>query len=277
MSTPSLDGVRAKLARADTHIHDLKRILDPVAQRATQSIVREPHSDSGNNWLFYRVTDVPEYDRAWSTIVGDALFNLRSGLDHLANRLVELDGGNPCRRTQFPIHDSRTTDKGNTRFVTIQPGIGRKDILDALDSIQPYQGVEEYGHDLNEMSLWLINELCNIDKHRLLLTVVHRLDLDAPKLPWWEGEVESYEITSKALEPDDLVGKFAFGATPPRSDFDPHLSLAIALDELPGWASERSAPEFLYGLRHNLAADLNYWFVPLFPGEPLLDLGYLER
>jgi hypothetical protein len=273
MTLPSLDGVRAKLARADSHIHDLDEILNPLAERATKSIVREPHGEPGNHWLFYRVTEVPEYDPSWSTIVGDALFNLRSALDHLANRLVELDGGIPCDRTQFPIYPSRTNDKGNPRNVTIQPGIGRKDIRDALDQIQPYQEVEKYGHDLNDDALWLTRELCNIDKHRLLLTVVHRLDLDAPNLPWWEGEgVVGYQFTSKPLESNDLVGKFAFGETPPRPNFNPHVSLAITLDE-PGWSSERSVPEFLGGLRHNLTAELNRWFVSLFPGERPLDVG----
>ena len=44
--------------------------------------------------------------------MGDALFNMRSCLDHLAWRLVELDGGEPCHQRQFPIRDSPLNKEG---------------------------------------------------------------------------------------------------------------------------------------------------------------------
>jgi hypothetical protein len=274
MNTPTLDGVRAKLARADTHIRDLETILGPITERANKSVVRDPNTEPAD--ALYHVADIPELEPEIATIIGDAVYNMRSALDHFAWQLVILDGQEPLvKETYFPIYDTPTNSKGNPRNVTIQPNIRRQDILDALVGIQPYRAVEDYGHDLWETTLWNLGELCNLDKHRLLFVVVHRLDLNPGKLPWWEsGNVVGFEITSHPLKTNDVVARFRF--ITPNPDFDPHLSLAITLDEGPArtWPNARSVVEFLRALRHSLAADLNGRFlVPLFPNEPMFTFG----
>jgi hypothetical protein len=80
MTTASLGGVRAKLERANTHIAELRRRLEPIAEAATKSIVRE--MDGAPSRLLYRVTDVPEIEHVCQTIVGDALYRARTGDMH---------------------------------------------------------------------------------------------------------------------------------------------------------------------------------------------------
>jgi hypothetical protein len=58
--------------------------------------------------LIYYVSAVQEPDPELSGIVGDALHNLRSALDHIAYQLVMIGTGQtPSRRVYFPIWDSQ--------------------------------------------------------------------------------------------------------------------------------------------------------------------------
>lgn len=107
----------------------------------------------------------------------------------MAWQLVLVDGGQPDETTDFPIYLSDQTKKGNPRRVNIAPGIRDRRILDALVDVQPFTEAK-YGHDPAADHLWILNRLDNIDKHRLLLAVVHRLDYRGV---WWgsdEGDRE---------------------------------------------------------------------------------------
>jgi len=280
MSVPpvSLRGVRAKLERADKHIADLAMLTEPLAQRATDSIVREEHFkvyfETCHPRFVYRVTRIPEVDALCSTLVGDALYNMRSALDHLAAQLAFRDGVLPddlANNAYFPIHGESVNAKGNPRHIGI-PGVTDAKVIDALKDIQPYQALEDYGHAVWNQALWLVNKLCNIDKHRLLLVMVHRLDMDAPNFPWWEGtNVAGFNMTLKPLAPNDVIAWFDFRGVPD-ANFDPHISLAVSLDEGPpgSWPRSRSIAEFLSGLRHSITSDINWRFLHFFPDEPMI-------
>jgi hypothetical protein len=223
-----LTSVRLKMARADLHAREVDAMVTDTIGSMGDAIVSERDEDEPSV-LVYRVTKVPEINPDLSLVVGDALFNMRSAFDHLAWQLVLLDGGVPTRHTQFPIHASRPTSHGQPRQVTIQPGIDRTDILAALDAVQPYQRTNKW-----DSQLWVINQLCNRDKHRLLLTVVTALDLDAQQ-PWWglpDGVPSpDWVFNVLPLNPGDWVARFDFKGVPAPDHFDPNISLAVALDE----------------------------------------------
>jgi hypothetical protein len=88
--------------------------------------------------------------------------NLRSALDHLAYKLCQQAGtaaGNE-RHIYFTIAESKT--KYDTNKIRQMPGLAAP-VVSAIDSIKLYKG----GNDL----LWQLNELNNVDKHRLIFTV----------------------------------------------------------------------------------------------------------
>ena len=105
-------------------------------------------------------------------------------------QLLILDGQipDPEQKPQFPIYDTATNQNGNPRNVTIQPGIRRQDITDALIKIQPYTILAKFGHPTWDQSLWALTTLNNADKHRLLLSVVHRVQFQGRNGPYWFGE-----------------------------------------------------------------------------------------
>ncbi len=263
----SLTGVELKLRRADRHIAELRALLEPVAAIASNSIVSEPDVDPSK--LIYRVMDVPPIDPAASVIIGDVLHNLRSALDHLAGQLLFHDSARPpTRETQFPIYESAVDRKGLPRDVTIKPGIRDKQILAALKDIQPYAR----GHEPAGEALWIVHQLNIIDKHRLLLTVVHAINLDRPA--WYglsEGDPQpAISLNVAPLNGGDVVATFDFEGAQPPAEFDPHLALTVTIDEPEGnWLRGREVCEGLAGLRRLITTDINVHFVPIL-GSPFL-------
>ena len=99
------------------------------------------------------------------TIIGDAIQNLRSALDHFANQLMLVNLGVPesDRESEFPIRNTAGKYEATIRGMEKQ-GFLRKDAVDPLLRVQAYKGGD--GHQL-----WVLNRLNNVDKHRIILAV----------------------------------------------------------------------------------------------------------
>lgn len=113
--------------------------------------------------LIYYVVSVEPVPDCLPLIAGDVIQNLMSALDHLAYQIVSNDtADNPPapRRIYFPIADDAA--KYETKKRERKEGATQA-TFDALDGIKSYKG----GNDL----LWVLHQLNNIEKHRLLLTV----------------------------------------------------------------------------------------------------------
>jgi hypothetical protein len=100
-------------------------------------------------------------------ILGDAVHNLRSALDHLAWALVEANGNTPNHRTQFPInYDLASFEEAVPRCLA-----GASDAaISAIKNLKPYKmGNNQPGNQL----LYAVHELDIIDKHRLIVAVAN--------------------------------------------------------------------------------------------------------
>ncbi len=154
-------GVRLKLKRAKEHITEFEQAVgafkkDKVCVLGTKRYPGQP------NFRAVYIKSIKKIPDRLAIIAGDALFNLRSALDHLAMAFW-LNAGNHgnCRHVSFPIASSASRYRAESDRRMKDFDFNAKK---AIDVIQPYQGGN--GH-----SLWVLNELNNIDKHRLLLTV----------------------------------------------------------------------------------------------------------
>jgi hypothetical protein len=272
----SLDGVRAKIARTDNHIREIDGHLRPLAQEATAAIRPVDTFHDGMPRRVYRIGHVPAVSADCAALVGDALYNLRSALDHLAAQLAFREGVTPETLSDdayFPIRSKRLDSNGRKISYDI-PGVNDKEVKAKLLEVQPFENEERYGHALWNQALWLINKLGNIDKHRLLLVMVHRIEFEGPNFPWWEGDgVANVQMKLGALKSGDDVAVFDFKAMPDES-FDPHISLSVSLGEGPAgyWPQTHSVTELLKGLREYVTGDLLNWqFLRFFPGEAPFD------
>ena len=102
-------------------------------------------------------------------IIGDCLQNLRSSLDYLVWELVLAAKNQPGENNMFPVCSTlKSFDfqlSKRHRLAGVTP-----DAVAEIKSLQPYH----FGQDFDKSPLWVIDDLCNINKHRhVLLTHLH--------------------------------------------------------------------------------------------------------
>lgn len=152
---------RKKLDRADQHIEELKASVKSFFRRP-QEIVTNLNNETGECVIYFG--DVPTPPPELGVVIGDIAHNLRSCLDHLIWHLVLKDGGSPTRRTMFPIFKARAEYLNRNRGPNMIDGLCAAHIT-AIEELQPY---ERRKHDPGSDPLWLLSEISNIDKHRII-------------------------------------------------------------------------------------------------------------
>ena len=167
-----IDGPRAKLARAREHVSALKGEFDSW----TGMIEHETGFDPERRQLIVRATAVPDLPLRWSTILGDAIHNYRSVLDHLVWQLARVNaapGGEPPIRVQFPIVSEEQDWAGQ---------LSRVDSLSArhqhlVEGCQPYHRGIWMGAGPPRQPLEDLRDLSNVDKHRFVMVTTYGADM----------------------------------------------------------------------------------------------------
>lgn len=152
-------GARLKVERAHQHIEELNAALAEHLERGAGELHVKQHAERDYRLVF----DAEPVPAAIALILGDAVHNLRTALDHVAWELVEAAGRKPGKDTYFPIRETReklvnAVDKGEMKFA------GREVCRLIIDTIQPYKG--------GNSALWPLHDTDIVDKHRLLVPVV---------------------------------------------------------------------------------------------------------
>lgn len=155
MKTP---GPALKMERALRH-------LEETRQQIMEYLLSDPYqisveTDVASCSYLVTASHAPPSDGI-ALSFGDFLHNLRSALDHLARVMVMENGGIPVDGpggTTFPV-----LPRAKPSLVDIKGGISltRREIL---QRVQPHN----LGSDYQLHPLWKLNELDNIDKHRVL-------------------------------------------------------------------------------------------------------------
>lgn len=151
-----LIGIRAKIERANEHIQDLEARIQAFRGTNPYGVVAEDDPHSGYRTYKAKVNRPIPGD--FSLVIGDALHNLRTALDHLAWQLVESNSAIPDRETCFPIYQGAPKDESQfaRKVKGMSPGA-----VDIVKAVQPYQTGDD--------TLWHLSELDNMDKHRISL------------------------------------------------------------------------------------------------------------
>jgi hypothetical protein len=153
--------IRLKVERAKKHINDLEREIRAFLD-SNPYVVEIKDDPKHLNCIIYYLVSVQETPISIALLIGDAIQNLRTALDHLAHSLILVNGGRPTRQTGFPIVNTIDPQEYEaTRKRKVQ-GMSQA-AIDAIDATSPYKG--------GNNTLWRLSELNNIDKHRILVTV----------------------------------------------------------------------------------------------------------
>jgi hypothetical protein len=101
MATASLDGVWAKLRRAEAQLDEFQAILTAYIKQYEYTFARDKQPREGG-WYHVRVV-MPDPPLDYGVLVGEYIHNLRSSLDHTVWQLVILNGRRPRGSNQFPV------------------------------------------------------------------------------------------------------------------------------------------------------------------------------
>ncbi len=153
----SLDSVRFKIDWAYQHIKALEIELsrhfhgEPRGEIEVDTIIGS---------LSAEVTPIPS---VVPLLIGDCLQNLRSSLDYLVWELVLAAKKKPSKNNQFLICHEVDTFKSQVERGRLN-GISDEALIE-IERLQPYH----CGDKWMQAPLVILDELCNINKHRRLL------------------------------------------------------------------------------------------------------------
>ena len=214
-----LDGPRLKVRRAISQIEAL-RLADASfrAQADYRVVVAELKPKSREHALRARVNILPPLELGvW---IGEVAHNLRSALDGLVYQLGLLNGASEeaLTRTQFPIflkgrvakcHGKCGGKKKPPHFrcngkKLIKPL--RREHQTAIERLQPYRR----GNLGKRSPLYLLHELNNADKHRLLQVVGAKPAGYFAGAAWGDEPLPKYWISTRTVFEDGAeVGRVA--------------------------------------------------------------------
>ncbi len=169
---PSLSNPKLKIERAKEHLENLeiklREFQDSTPFRVTTYEVSQDSS-------FVIRCQIPIIDTKLAVIAGDAMYNLRSALDHIAWQLALIKAEKPFEHTAFPVIDENKPQKIK-RLEDITRDIPTEAVSE-IKGLQPYLKGTAFRDDL----LWKLDKLCNIDKHRVIPASGTALDIKIPK------------------------------------------------------------------------------------------------
>jgi hypothetical protein len=165
-----LDGPTFKILRANEHLKKLRTETETfIKENKHRIVIGERHVNTGYYSLRAQVSKPPPIE--WGVVVGEIAHDLRSALDGIVWQLVILNGIDPSTlrrpQPQFPIFLIEEAERGPCYIRHGRPMIHERitDKQEALiERLQPYKRSNP-----NRNALWLLHELNNADKHRLVL------------------------------------------------------------------------------------------------------------
>jgi hypothetical protein len=151
-----------KTERAKVHLdalhHQIRLIDESHRPTATENYIRHGR--------YIRRTKFPWLPADLGMLLGEFLYCLRSGLDQMAWQLASAQAkvaAKSYKRVAFPIFESISNrqDRENwKKAIAVFPG----PVAAVIETFQPFKGPSSP----KDHFLWQLNELCNIDKHRII-------------------------------------------------------------------------------------------------------------
>jgi len=167
-----LEGAYRKLDRAKVLTEQIQQRIAEATNPDSYSL-RYVASNEGRHHEWH-LTYINEIDSDISILLGDALHNYRSALDHVAWELTTLGKGATGESTFFPLRLHSRKRRERTSTVEV---VADSEIVDFIDKLQPFHGA---GH--NE-PLHTLHALNIHDKHRSVLINVRSVDTAIISLP----------------------------------------------------------------------------------------------
>ncbi len=158
-----LESAGLKIDRANHHANALKATMLKWLEDRPYELSLDGDDKTGE--LVARIHINRQPPPEWSILLGEIVYGLRSALDHAVYALSTPAGGQPPNGTEFPIFKDEPLFRNQNRPGGLWKARGLSPAaLTVVEEIQPFHASgKSEGHPL-----WVLHELCNIDKHRSL-------------------------------------------------------------------------------------------------------------
>jgi len=225
-----------RLTRAKNNVDRLgAEIVGFVTNESTYT--RAAYIDPDGNGRVY-IRSVAPFPEHWGLLIGDIVTDLRFSLDYAAYELsVRGSGQNPPprpRRIEFPVflHEERfmaCNDRGqplpSSGLAKIEHVTGTaRTIIERVQPYKPGNGGEPYW-------LWVLHELCNLNKHRFIpvsLNYLTRAVIDLTARDATVDWVEAQDV--ERFEPNAVIGLFHVTRNPDPSTPQIDIDIETATD-----------------------------------------------
>jgi hypothetical protein len=190
MTAPDFYGPNLKVERAKHHIDNLETIFEQFISRN----IKRLRLKRDNRFLERKGAAASRlFPKHTPTVLGDALHNLKSALDHAYCIMVEENGRTVTRHTLFPFGEDRESLKGSIngqKLKGLTPSDAVIDII--LNEIQPYEA--------GKLGLYGLHLLDITDKHHVLIPTTANMVIREPTELLDEfGQKTGYTISGMTL------------------------------------------------------------------------------
>ena len=182
------DYLGVKLVAAHRHIELIRNEHTALIESDDCAVISDLNARAG--YLSVKVDCRRPPPPEWSVHVGEALYQFRSTLDHLACLLAEKNGQAVDDITEFPIFLDRADywNADGTLTTGVKRRIGKLSLEDqaAIEREQPFNRTNGAPAD---DPLWLLYRLSNYDRHQFFHLVEHAVSTGYAKFtPGWFGQ-----------------------------------------------------------------------------------------
>jgi hypothetical protein len=169
MAAPDFYGPNLKVERAKHHIDSLETIFEQFISHN----IKRLRLKRDNRFLEREGAASRLFPKHTPTVLGDALHNLKSALDHAYCIMVEENERTVTKHTLFPFGKDRKSLEGSINGQKLERLTPSDAIIDViLNEIQPY----EYG----KLGLYGLHLLDITDKHHVLIPTTANMVIREP-------------------------------------------------------------------------------------------------
>ena len=260
----TIAGIDKKIQRATFQANQLESKIahytdrDPFTIRVDKEDVADGHV---GRLVAIKNPAVDEPDASLVLLAGEILYQLRSSLDHLVHELVILSGNaeklKGSRKHQFPIFESKSSyDKRAGRMID---GVSNN-IARLVEQQQPYVRRPDHPHD---DALWILQDLNNTDKHRLIPVTVVGIDVIEAASDARHGKLFTVQSPDIVLDHEKVL--FSFEWPVADEQIDARISCSVVFQQaMSPFGVTLGMAGLLYSIIHHVG-DVVDVFRPMFP------------
>jgi hypothetical protein len=229
--------------------------MDAWNNSGTYTFAEHLEPETGETIATLLLREEPPWE-AWALVLGECLFNFRSALDNLAFELAAKRHGAPlpaaaAKTSAFPIFGSQPPSPQQ-----IQDRIGLADpaAQTVIQALQPHhRGTPGFESD----PLYILDKLCNLDKHRalhLVLPVIEKVET----VKEVGGTVSDITIAPGPIRHGAEVFRYRRTPNPPNTQMQVELKVTgwISFDESLPIAAGKPVIPILKAINYRIVNDV---------------------